>query len=856
MLTKLGTEDNAQGRSASWFSPRLIFGIAAVAFTAAFLGLIAMLGDTRRAIDALTISNSGDSQWSMSQTEVGFLGFKVAIETAIDRRDINALLHVRRSYEQLHARFNRIAQDPSYEPILEAADIRQEHARIVNWLESRRSLFAGTDGQLRDELVTLRAEATEMLPHVRRITLAAPRVFAAVNEENRQAVRSSLIQLSFATLSLFACLIVGLAALVFLLMELSRQKSRVERSVAQMKAIIAGAQDAIIVVDNAGRIVDFNEAAERIYGYQKNEVMLRRFDKCLFTPLQSDDVQNAFELNARSIDTGHAQVNRTFSKKKDGSVFPIELTASAVRGPDGIMHVGFVRDISRERAVESELEQARDKAIAGEKAKARFIAEMSHEMRTPLNGIIATLHLIEQDRLAEDTAHHVDVIGKSADMLLDQVNGVLDLSRLEAEHVVASPEPVNLSSVTADLIDVHSASARLNGNDIELHPDCEQGLVVLADRRLLVQVLTNLIGNAIKFTKDGSITLHARAMTDQGRIEISVMDTGVGIARENLDRIFDEFFTHGADDAAGTGLGLTICKRMIEAMGGEIGVDSSPGAGSRFRIRLPAVNLIAAGEDPPEAQLPTVQQIDETGAKLDVLVVDDNQISRMVACQMVMQCGHSATEVHDGEEAVSAARGAKYDVILMDVSMPGMDGMAAANALRSEPGASPGAVIAAVTAHALPHEVAQFRKAGLRTVLSKPLSISDLADVLNQAQDARAASVADLERGLNLPLFEEAQNRLGVHEVNAIWQDLSSEINSALLCGELARPGQDLGRLSANLHRMGATARLLGASNLQQLLRTAEKTMIDEKSLDRGFQDQLRQCWSATNAAIEAARAA
>jgi signal transduction histidine kinase len=260
--------------------------------------------------------------------------------------------------------------------------------------------------------------------------------------------------------------------------------------------------------------------------------------------------------------------------------------------------VSFLRDISRRVAAEQALIKARDDAVAGEKAKADFIAVMSHEMRTPLNGMLGTLELFDFDEYSPKTREYLDIIKASGKLLLHHVDNVLDISRAEAGKVELSERVFSVPALVRELVESQRGVSEHRGNSLSKMIDLIGGDYAIGDPMRVRQILLNLIGNAIKFTRNGSIIVEARRLPNEDMVEFRVTDTGIGIPVHDRERIFDDFVTLDATFSravGGTGLGLAIVRRLVKAMGGTIGLESSEGYGSSFWVRLP----MPLSQEPP-----------------------------------------------------------------------------------------------------------------------------------------------------------------------------------------------------------------------------------------------------------------
>lgn len=352
-------------------------------------------------------------------------------------------------------------------------------------------------------------------------------------------------------------------------------------------------------------------------------------------------------------------------------------------------------------------------------------------MRTPLNGILGTLDLLKRTAPDDGRRHYLDVMEHSARMLLQHVNDVLDASRAIQEPSALATAPIQLGDLVRNTVAGLAAHAEARGNRLVLSIIGE-GPPLMGNAARIEQILVNLIGNAIKFTESGEIHVELDQSARPGEIEFRISDTGIGIAEEDLPRIFDDFVTLDPTfdrKAQGTGLGLSIVKNLVEQMRGHIEVVSELGGGSVFSVSL---TLEPATGEMPVAPVSAIRPPrDQSPRNLRVLMIEDNDINRMIARDMLHLEGCEVTEATDGAAGCRIARDAAFDLILMDISMPGMNGVDAARAIRAQ-GANRDTPIAALTAHAMPADLSRFREAGMCHTLVKPLQLSQLSDLLTE----------------------------------------------------------------------------------------------------------------------------
>jgi PAS domain S-box-containing protein len=423
--------------------------------------------------------------------------------------------------------------------------------------------------------------------------------------------------------------------------------------------------------------------------------------------------------------------------RTDGSVHWFETRADQVSEEAGKRTItGVTFNITERRKIEEDLrvaketaERAQAQAEGGSRAKTEFLAAMSHEIRTPLNSIMGfTDLLLDRADLAPDMRRQIGLIRTSGSALLTVINDVLDFSKIEAGAVILDPQPLSPTALVADCLSILQELASTKRLDLSCQIDPAVDSFVLGDQPRLRQILLNLLNNAVKFTAKGGVKLTvAKSIAAAGHdcLTFRVVDTGIGIAKEKQACLFQRFSQVDGSYArqyGGTGLGLAICKQLVELMGGEIGVESEAGQGSTFWFSIPyipAENPHLAG-DQPESE---ATQADE---RLRILLVEDVEINREIAEAMLQGAGHAVDVALNGAEAVEAVRSRPYDLILMDVQMPVMDGLTATRTIRRLEGAAREIPIVAMTANVYAEQVAGCLRAGMNGHIGKPFNRAEL----------------------------------------------------------------------------------------------------------------------------------
>ena len=498
-------------------------------------------------------------------------------------------------------------------------------------------------------------------------------------------------------------------------------------SVLELETIFSTSLVGIILVRN-GQIVNANKRMVEMFGYTLAE-LLNSNVRGLFSG------RRAFRRFVRRhlhllMDSNIEQVEYDL-RTKSGTLIPCTISGKAIdRSNLARGTVWVVEDVSRRKAAEQELEQAREAAEAASVAKGQFLANMSHEIRTPMNGIIGLTNMLLRHDLPEGPREHLELIERSAIRLMTIINDILDFSKLEAGRFEIEQHSFSLRDLLREIVQPMEPTLRRKGVQFKMTidpaiPDCIQG-----DQTKVMQVLTNLIDNSLKFTRKGCVDVEVRLeqqdSSSPASLLFKVADTGIGIIPAYHDKVFEAFsqadFSHSRQ-FGGTGLGLSISRGLVELMGGRIWFDSEPNRGTRFYFTLPLPAPPANGANSPActAAFRWEGDLPPQGRGMRILVAEDEYINTILISTLLEEAGYHVTTVRNGREAVAAWREGDYDCILMDIQMPEMDGYEAVARIREAEAFDAHIPIIAMTAYAMSDDRQQCLDAGMDGYIAKPI---------------------------------------------------------------------------------------------------------------------------------------
>ena len=531
--------------------------------------------------------------------------------------------------------------------------------------------------------------------------------------------------------------VAGLISAALDITEMVEALERTERSQQRLKMAVEIADLHVWECDYVRRTVETEGANDTFFDEEVDQEAFLRDSHITIDPRDRALIADAWTAAVLADQPFRPEyrINR-----KDGKEVWATCTARLIWDEEGrpVRLIGAMQNITERKQAEAAILAARDEAEAANRAKSAFLATMSHEIRTPLNGVIGMAQAMAADQLTPAQQERVAVIRQSGEALLAILNDVLDLAKIEAGKLDLEIAEFDLTGLVAGAHGAFTALAERKGLDFSLTVAPEARGRYRSDSTRIRQILYNLISNALKFTDEGEVAVRVSAAIDG--LEIEVRDTGCGMSEEVLGRLFGRF--EQADPSTtrrfgGTGLGLAISRELADLLGASLTADSTPGQGSRFTLTLPLVRLgpEAGGQETP-APAPTPSAV-----ALKVLAAEDNAVNQLVLKTLLHAVGLEPLVVGDGEQALAAWRAEPWDVVLMDVQMPLMDGPAAAQAIREEEARTgrPRTPIIALTANAMSHQIEAYLAAGMDGFVAKPIDAAKLYEALSDLPEPEAA---------------------------------------------------------------------------------------------------------------------
>ena len=625
-----------------------------------------------------------------------------------------------------------------------------------------------------------------------------------------------------------------------------RTESELGHSERQFRILAENATDIIARLDLGGVLQYISPSSAHILGYTTSEMT-----GALVTDfIHPDDVEPtlaAFKMLVKGSLRSDRKIEYRF-RHKAGAWLWLEANPTVVFDEAGKPQelVDVVRDITDRKRMEQEALAAKAQAEQAANVKGEFLASMSHEIRTPLNSIVGFSEIIlNRNDLAADVKRQVGLIRTASDSLLSIVNDILDFSKIEEGKLQITPAAFNLAQLVDGSIAIIKGVADAKHLQVRVLIDPSVPSDVVGDDQRLRQILLNLLNNAVKFTYKGFVQLDVTCIETedlQHHIKFSVSDTGVGIPSNKQDLLFKRFSQVDGSisrEFGGSGLGLAICKRLVEMMAGEIGFDSRASAGSTFWFKIP---LVMPKDISPKNEPAVVS--DRAKRDRRILLVEDMEVNREIATAILSNSGYHVDAVPDGADAISAVKSGKYDLVLMDVQMPGMDGITATKILRSLPPPIGSIPIIAMTANVLPDQIDGFIKAGMDGHVGKPFKPAKLIDAIEShiglgGAESRATPAAVTQK--EEPAIDQLQALISPEQLDALLKMLTRRLDHF----QSRHTRTDQRTLQEEAHRLASSAGLLGFRELSEACAQLDAAIVGEQDIENLFEVARRQSLGA-----------
>jgi PAS domain S-box-containing protein len=679
--------------------------------------------------------------------------------------------------------------------------------------------------------------------------------------------------------------------------EAARLYEAQRRTDARYQEVLQMAADGIISTDHEQRIVVFTGGAGKLFGYSPEEVLGQPLEMLL--PVDAVATHRAHVQSfGEGPDVSHRMAARggnLLGRRKDATLFPVEVGISKRSEAGKVLYTAVVRDITERKRAEQQvrdLNASLERRVAertlqleeANRSKSAFLATMSHEIRTPMNGVFGMLELLSLTHLDAEQRSTLEVVRDSSRALLRIIDDILDFSKIEAGKLEVRPEVASVRQVLRDVSNTYGGLASSKGLLLTHSIDPQISPALCVDALRLQQILDNFISNAIKFTVEGEITIKAELVDRSDakeRLRFTVQDSGIGISAENQKRLFEPFSqgdTEAARHAGGSGLGLTICRRLAEMMGGSVEIVSTAGEGSTLilALTLPIGNPAELRDRAADARnrliaitstgrrAPSVEQAEAEGTL--VLVVDDHPTNRALLMRQVRALGYAAESANDGKQALGQWKSGRFGIVITDCNMPLMDGYELAHSIRSLESAdgTRRTPIIACTAYAMTGEADRCLAAGMDDYVAKPIELPGLFQKLSQwlplpkGAEAPAATVGLARAGL-----PPSSTPVDVSLIAATWG--GDDVTVHALLTEFRRANDsdaemlrqavdaaDMAQVTHAAHHMVGASKMIGASDFAAVCERIQRAgRLDDRKAVGAEMQAFHAEWVRLNSCID-----
>jgi PAS domain S-box-containing protein len=785
--------------------------------------------------------------WVFAQLEVDYFRFENSVSNALNDAQIsqNEERNILRNFDIYYSRVDTVHARRDLFDLSGVAgeEISDAIDEIVVHTDELSGLIGSFESLGTVEAFSLVDQAKKIIPVLRDVTVGALMLLTQQHQENRLLEAEVVKQ--FIGLSVFQILILS----VFVFISARLAFTIHARAIALKQAgesfwnIIEASLDGVVIFSQSGQILGHNSAALRIFGGNDKAiagkslgmVSLPRHLKKIYLSNPSEFLENASAI------IGPRKRKRLHLHDFDGRSIKTEVAIARHEDDLGkVTFVTFIRDLSETVGYENALKKARDQAVEAASAKSRFLNMMSHDMKTPLHGVIAALDLVHTDKMNDSDIESLDVAREAASAALFQVEDVLAISGQQSSVIGAiPPQPFGPAGIVRLII----RQARLKAIGKSLLVDCVfedslNNLEILGQKEAFRRAVTNLVDNAVKFTDSGTVLVslsYRKAGQQDSRLSVTVSDTGPGIAIHLQKNVFSDFTTAAQTSTSsnvGHGLGLGIVNSAVARLGGTLTLNSKLGEGTSFSFEFPAP-ICGRKEKSLNSGDKAGRGISHSSGrkKKKVLVVDDHQPNRFVILKMLHRLGYLVDCAEDGFEAVELTRLHSYDFILMDIQMPGLNGLETSLRIRAE-GRSGNAVILGVTANSGLFSQKEYLAAGISEILEKPLTSNQLSAKLDAISDTmQPCAVVQLEdHPINRIITSETENlktfanSVSKEQMASWMDDCLNEFRNALAAVQDSASGS-----ATAVHQAAGIAAFIGAADLHRSFCELENHLRDEE---------------------------
>lgn len=599
--------------------------------------------------------------------------------------------------------------------------------------------------------------------------------------------------------------------------------------------ILDNITESVIVVDPTGTVDYMNHQARLIFDCQEcSDINIWEL------------LPKAYKMNQHQVESIIHSIRTTHTWQGEISLMMQEKPRVFMHRINPMVQAGEIKAYVIISTDIADLVEAREKAESANLAKSQFLANMSHEIRTPLIGVLGSVDLLEQSRLDYSQAENVQTIRECGEQLLSIINDILDVSKIEIGLIELNPQPTNLLGMITQILSIIDPMLKKKGLTLKLDLDPAIQDPVVLDAGKLRQVLINLLSNAVKFTQQGVITIRVRfeQLDDHNFLHLAISDTGIGIPPQQLQFIFDSFTQVDSSTSrgfGGTGLGLFISKRLLEVMDGEIWVESAPDHGTTFYLSIPLLPYIPESAPEPDEVGQVVPIPDDMSLQFippEILVVEDNDLNRKIVSQMLLNFGFQVREAINGLECLKILQDHHFDLILMDMQMPIMDGYEATRFIRDMESQKSIPIIA-MTAHALTGDREKCLAAGCTSYIAKPFKTDEL--------------IQEICRHLNESTHQPVKSQSGMHQhlIEQLMPEFLEQLDELIMDLEQALQRQDTAQIASLSHDIKGTAGMYGYMTIAHTASLIEKAARNRSILQiKLLMDKIQQEFHLINTQV------